>query len=80
MLSTSEMALISQNDHDQTLSILIGKFIGRSLQCRNITFAEALETPSEDYEEVDVIAMPASTGTEAIISKQKNDDQDSVKA
>lgn len=32
-----------------------------------------------DYEEVDVVAMPASTGTEVVISKQENEYQFSVK-
>ncbi|KAM3172073.1 hypothetical protein ACTXT7_015309 [Hymenolepis weldensis] len=59
--------------------ISIGKLIGRSLQQRNILLTEVQEIPSEDYEEVDVIAMPASTGTEVIISEQENEYQFSVK-
>ncbi|VUZ52386.1 unnamed protein product, partial [Hymenolepis diminuta] len=53
--------------------ILIRKLIGRSLQQRNIVLIEVQEILNEDYEEVDVIAMPTSTGTEVAVIEQENE-------
>nr|CDS30488.1 hypothetical protein HmN_000286900 [Hymenolepis microstoma] len=51
---------------------LIRKLIGESLQRRTITFAEVQDIPNRDYEKVEVINLPASTGIRAILRAQDN--------